>query len=93
MGVLSGECKNCTAIDIKEQKKRSKFRKSNLKIETTNKKPKWNNKKSVHGSFSEQPIQEILKVNEERKMESDQEVTEALRNLQTTKYTKYKYTL
>ena len=56
MGVLSGECKNCTAIDVKEQKKRSKFRKSNLKIETTNKKPKWNNKKSIHGSFSEQPI-------------------------------------
>ena len=37
-------------------KKKGKFRKSNLKIETTNKKPKWNNKKSIHGSFSEQPI-------------------------------------
>ena len=55
MGVLSAECKNCTAIDVKEQKK-GNFRKSNLKIETTNKKPKWNNKKSIHGSFSEQPI-------------------------------------
>lgn len=78
---------------MSRNKKKGKFRKSNLKIETTNKKPKWNNKKSIHGSFSEQPIQEILKVNEGRKMESDQEVTEALRNLQTTKYTKYKYTL
>ena len=41
---------------MSRNKKKGKFRKSNLKIETTSKKPKWNNKKSIHGSFSEQPI-------------------------------------